>query len=239
MDLEEARYARMRWNTPLSGDHAEQLFDRLDLRDVSSILDLGCGWGELLLAAVQAAGEATTGVGVDIAPELLERGRRLAADRALQDRVSFVEQPADTWTEPTDRVLCIGSSHAFQDTAHTLSALGKLLTPGGRLLFGEGCWEQPPNEHAAGMFEGVQPAPALPTLARNMGWRVLYSSNASQAEWDDFESDWRAGREDWVQEHPDDPRAPQVRAELTQRLAEYLQIYRGVLGFCYLILDRP
>src|SRR5262249_61270194 len=119
----------------------------------------------LLLAAVKAAGEATTGVGVDIAPELLERGRRLAADRALQDRVSFVEQRSDSWTEPADRVLCIGSSHAFQDIAHTLSALRKLLTPGGRLLFGEGCWERPPNEQAAGGVEGVPPSPALRALA--------------------------------------------------------------------------
>jgi ubiquinone/menaquinone biosynthesis C-methylase UbiE len=237
MDLDQARYSRMRWNTPLSGDHAEQLLDRLDLRTASSILDLGCGWGELLLAAVEAS--EGTGIGVDVTLDLLERGRRLAADRGLQDRVSFVEQEAQTWSDAADRVMCIGSSHAWGDTAHALRALATLLKPGGRLLFGEGCWERPPNEGASRMFEGVQPAPALVAMTRRMGWRVLYTSTASQAEWDGFESDWRAGREQWVQEHPDDPRAPAVRSELTQRLAEYLQIYRGVLGFCYLILDRP
>ena len=31
-DLEEALYARMRWNVPLSVEHAELLTDRLDVR---------------------------------------------------------------------------------------------------------------------------------------------------------------------------------------------------------------
>ncbi len=238
-DLDEARFARMRWNAPLSGDHAELLLERLDLATASSVLDLGCGWGELLIAAVRAGGATITGVGVDTASDLLQRGRQRAAQVGVADRVRFVEQPAESWTEPADRVICIGATHAWGDTAHALSALAKVLAPGGRLLLGEGYWEQPPNERAAEIFEGVEPQPALVARIRRMGWRVRQVTTADQAEWDAFESDWRAGREDWVAEHRDDPRAPDVQAELTERLAEYLQVYRGVLGFCYLLLDRP
>ena len=238
MDLDQARYARMRWNTPLSGDHAELLLERLDVEAAGSVLDLGCGWGELLIAAVQAGGATTTGIGVDTAPDLLERGRARAAQAGLADRVRFVEQPAESWTEQADRLICIGATQAWGDTAHALHALAKVLAPGGRLLLGEGYWERSPNEQAAEIFEGVEPMPALVALARRMGWRLRYVSAADQGEWDAFESDWRAGRQEWVAKHPDDPRAPEVQAELTQRLAEYLQVYRGVLGFCYLLLDR-
>jgi hypothetical protein len=40
-DLDQALYARMRWNTPLSAEHAELLMDRLDLRAGLRIVDLG------------------------------------------------------------------------------------------------------------------------------------------------------------------------------------------------------
>ena len=53
---DEALYARMRWNMPLSAEHADLLLDRLDLRPGQRIADLGCGWGELLLLAVARAG---------------------------------------------------------------------------------------------------------------------------------------------------------------------------------------
>ncbi|WP_346537033.1 class I SAM-dependent methyltransferase [Micromonospora sp. DPT] len=53
--LAALRYARMRWNTPLSEQHAALLLQRLDIRPGTRVLDLGCGWGELLLRAVAAA----------------------------------------------------------------------------------------------------------------------------------------------------------------------------------------
>ncbi|MGH3717034.1 MAG: SAM-dependent methyltransferase, partial [Micromonosporaceae bacterium] len=57
-DLAARRYARMRWNTPLSEEHAELLLSRLDLAPGVRVLDLGCGWGELLLRAVATGGTA-------------------------------------------------------------------------------------------------------------------------------------------------------------------------------------
>ncbi len=66
-DLDQARYAAMRWNTPLSVDHAALLVDRLglELGPGVDVLDLGCGWGELLMRAVEAGGSGATGVGID------------------------------------------------------------------------------------------------------------------------------------------------------------------------------
>ena len=88
-DVEHARYARMRWNTPLSEEHAALLLDRFDLQPRAAVLDLGCGWGELLLRAV-AAKAAAIGIGVDIGAAALDRGRERAVARGLAERVSFV-----------------------------------------------------------------------------------------------------------------------------------------------------
>jgi len=34
----------MRWNTPLSEEHASVLIERLEGESADSVLDLGCGW---------------------------------------------------------------------------------------------------------------------------------------------------------------------------------------------------
>jgi hypothetical protein len=74
--------------------------------------------------------------------------------------------------------------------------------------------------------------------ARSLGWRVLHVSTADQREWDDFESTWLAGRQEWLLHHPEDPRAAGLRDELDARLCEYVGVYRGVLGLAYFVLGR-
>jgi cyclopropane fatty-acyl-phospholipid synthase-like methyltransferase len=237
--LEQATYARMRWNTPLSEAHAARLLDRLEVGGGDLVLDLGCGWGELLMRAVAAGGDTTRGVGVDTNAPLLARGRALAAERGLDAQVRFLQGPAEEWAEPADRVLSVGASHAWDGSQRALSELAKVLEPGATLLFGDGCWERPPTGAAWGLFGGsVRPLEEIVEHAVAAGWRVRHLSTADQHEWDEFESTWRAGREDWLRANPHDSSAPSVRAELDARLAEYVGVYRGVLGFCYLILSR-
>ena len=237
--LHEARYAGMRWNTPLSVDHAALLLDRLDLGPGVNVLDLGCGWGELLLMAVQAAGDRATGVGVDNDEQMLVRAQGLAAARALAGRVEFVYGESAVWDQAADRVLCVGASHAWDGVGPALLALAQRVRPGGRALFGEGCWERSPTEAAAAMFgDEVISLAEMVRLARAAGWQVLHLSTADQHEWDDFEATWRRGRQQWLHEHPDDDRAIEVQDKLDQQLTEYVEVYRGVLGFVYLVLGR-
>jgi cyclopropane fatty-acyl-phospholipid synthase-like methyltransferase len=238
-NFEQARYAGMRWNTPMSEEHAARLLARLEIGRRQSVLDLGCGWGELLLRAVGDRDRSGTAVGVDIDADLLARGRAAAAARGLDDRVTFVRARAEEWREPADRVLCIGAAHAWGGARRALPALARLVTPGGRVLFGDGIWESPPTEPARELFgDDVLPDPELHRLIAAAGWRVLSRSRAELDEWDAFEDAWRAGREEWRLAHAGDPRAAAVAAELAERLTEYVDVYRGVLGFTYVVLTR-
>jgi cyclopropane fatty-acyl-phospholipid synthase-like methyltransferase len=230
----------MRWNTPLSEAHASLLLDRLGIPAGGTVLDLGCGWGELLLRAVDAdtTGSAT-GTGVDTDEAALARGRSLAADRSLDHRVTFVEQEAASWRGQADVVLCVGASHAFGGTTAALNALSGVVRPGGRLLFGDGYWQRSPTAEATQILgDGIPPLADLIEQVRASGWRVLHLSTADQREWDDFESTWLAGRQEWLLRHPDDARAAQVRDDLDTRLREYVGVYRGLLGLAYLVLGR-
>ena len=228
----------MRWNTPLSDDHAQLLLDLLDVASGTRVLDLGCGWGELLLRAVAGGTARTTGTGVDTDSRALARGRALAADRGLADRVKFHEGNASVWGEVTDRVLCVGASHMWKGAGDALQKLACMVAPGGRLLFGDGCWERPPTPAAEELFAEVSPLDVIVEQAVNAGWRVLHVSTADQREWDEFEASWRANGQRWLVEHPDGEHAADVRARLDRELREYLSVYRGVLGFCYFVLAR-
>jgi ubiquinone/menaquinone biosynthesis C-methylase UbiE len=218
------------------------LLERLGVEPGMLCLDLGCGWGELLLRAVAAGsadGAFATGVGVDTDTAALDRGRAQALARGLQDQITFVEAAAAEWNETADRVLCVGASHAFGGTEQALTALTPLVRQGGRLLFADGCWERPPTGAAEALFGAdVEPLADVLTHAVAAGWRVLHVSTADQREWDDFESTWRAGRQEWLVAHPSDGQTPAVRRELDAQLTEYVGTYRGVLGFCYLVLAR-
>lgn len=224
----------MRWNTPLSEDHAALLLDRLE--PAGTVADLGCGWGELLLRAVERTDDAT-GVGVDTDPVALERGRAETRRRGLAERVTFLEAEAVTWPGTAGRALCVGSSHALGGTRAALAALAKVVPRGGRLLYGDGCWPGPPTAAALEIFgDDVLALPDLVAAARDEGWRILHLSTADQREWDDFESTSRAGWCDWLLSNQDDPRAPEIRGWLDTREDEYVRAYRGVLGFAYLVL---
>jgi SAM-dependent methyltransferase len=266
-DFAGSRYARMRWNTPLSAEHADLLLSQLDLRPDRArlrVADLGCGWGELLLRAVAwslrlgtaaqaaaghiaadgigAAGTAAgpvRGLGVDTDAAGLDRGRRRARELGLGQQVEFVQADAAAWRGAADRVLCVGSSHAFGGTRPALETLAQVVPPGGRLLFGDGCWAAPPTAADLDIFGPlVLPLAQLREECRAAGWRVTHLSTADQEEWDDFESSSRAGRQEWLLAHRSDPRAAEVRDWLDTREREYVEGYRGVLGYAYLVLTH-
>ncbi|KDN19515.1 methyltransferase domain-containing protein [Amycolatopsis rifamycinica] len=234
-ELNALRRSRMRWNTPLSEPHAQLLLDRMALGD-GHLVDLGCGWGELLLRALGRA-LGLRGTGVDTDRTGLARGRAAAASRGLA--VEFTEADAATWDVPADRAFCVGSAHVFGSAKAALAALARVVRPTGRLLYGDGFWAASPTAAAREIFgPDLLTLPDLLDVVDGAGWRVLHLSTADQLEWDDFESTSRAAWAEWLVAHPADPRAPEVRRWLDRRWREYVRDYRGVLGFTYLVLGR-
>ncbi|HEY0932526.1 MAG TPA: SAM-dependent methyltransferase, partial [Trebonia sp.] len=160
-----------------------------------------------------------------------------ARDGLPAGSLDFTEADAAAWRGPCDRALCVGSSHAFGGTDQALRLLSEVVPPGGRVLYGDGFWAQAPGPEAVEIFGAdVRPLPGLLEACRAAGWRVIHLSSADQREWDDFESTFRAGRQEWLLANPGHPRADEIRDWLDSREREYVSLYRGVLGFAYLVL---
>ncbi|MFJ8634919.1 SAM-dependent methyltransferase [Streptomyces sp. NPDC093568] len=241
------RLTRLTFHGPLSEARAHGLVRRLTRTRPRTVLDIGCGWGELMLRVLAAAPEAT-GMGLDLNAEDLARGRRGAEDRGLADRAEFVEESATgTARGPADLVLCVGASHALTVTeppghlTEALSALRRLVTDDGRVLLGEGFWQRTPTVgELGGMWPGAGASDhhdlaTLLDLAVEAGFRPEWTETASLDEWEEFESAYQADAEVWLAQHPGHPLAEETRERLERHRGQWMS-YRGVLGLAYLTL---
>src|ERR1035441_1516095 len=157
---------RLAFHGPLSEARAARLIGRLTQAHAATVLDIGCGWGELMLRILAAAPDAI-GVGLDTDEGDLARGRDNAKTRGLEDRVTFVRASGVGITRgPADLVLCVGASHALSDaqppehTAAALQALRRLVTPSGRRVSRSG-WPGRPRRRrrfSPGLDRDSQPA---------------------------------------------------------------------------------
>ena len=219
-DFRRLAHTGITFNAPLSEERANALVAALPISPGHHVLDLGCGWGELLLR-ILAAHPATTGTGVDTEKAALNRGVLTAARRGLLRRVEFVEAPAETFVDVADVVVGVASSHAFGGSAGALEWLRQCVTPGGRVLFGDGFWASDPSP------AGLESIGALPRLDELRA--TAEAATSTQEEWDAFETAWRSGLER--------SGAPDAVAFAAERKRAYEDGYREAIGFAWLVLS--
>lgn len=244
-------YESLTWLTPLSEDRAAQLVTFLSEPAPAQVLDMGCGWGELLLR-VLAATPGAHGRGVDSAAVSIERATQQAAARGLAHRATFEAVPGlEADLRPADAVICVGASHIWGppvedaqplDYDAALRALRALVRPGGRLVYGEAIWTSAPHPAATAPLSGRDDefltADALLELVRAAGFEVAHVDHADLAEWDVFEAGFRDRYTRWLRTHEaDHPAAAEVRRRHEDQRAAYEEGYRGVLGMAYLCLQ--
>lgn len=235
--------------SPLSEARADAIVAFLADGFRGTVLDIGCGWAELLLRVVAAAPEGR-GVGVDLDAAAIAHGGELARQRRIDDRVTLIVDDARAFSGGADAVICIGASEVWGppveenqaiDYAAALNAVRALVPTGGRVLYGEGVWSRPPTAEAAaglgGRLDEFIPLADLADLAAQSGYAVVATHEANLDEWDAFESGYCAAYARWLVDHgPDHPDAAEVRSRARAQRDRYLRGYRGILGLAYLHL---
>jgi cyclopropane-fatty-acyl-phospholipid synthase len=138
---------------------------KLALEPGMRLLDVGCGWGSLVIHAAETYG--VRAVGITLSAEQARLARERITERGLADRVEIrVADYRDTSDGPYDAISSVGmAEHVGRAQLGTYaSTLLALLRPGGRLL-----------NHAIARRPGPVPSPR-----RSFLWRYVFPDGELQ-----------------------------------------------------------
>ncbi|UCG61594.1 MAG: bifunctional demethylmenaquinone methyltransferase/2-methoxy-6-polyprenyl-1,4-benzoquinol methylase UbiE [Candidatus Zixiibacteriota bacterium] len=115
----------------------KQVTSYLPKRENLSVLDLATGTADLLISVYENSGQASTGVGVDMAGKMLTLARKKIAGKRLNSSLSVVK--ADATVLPFadrsyDAVTIAFGIRNFTDVSAGLKEMHRVLNPGGKAL---------------------------------------------------------------------------------------------------------
>jgi cyclopropane-fatty-acyl-phospholipid synthase len=108
---------------------------KLGLKEGMRYLDVGCGWGGLLIHA--AANYGVTAVGITLSKEQADKAKQRVAEAGLADKIEIrIQDYRDLRNESFDAISSIGMfEHVGRSQmAKYFGVLDTVLNPGGRLL---------------------------------------------------------------------------------------------------------
>jgi SAM-dependent methyltransferase len=113
---------------------AETLLPAVDLRHGERVLDVACGTGHVTRAAAAAVGSTGAVTGVDIAPDMIDVAKSVAAPRGAHIDWQIGDAAALSIPDASvDVVLCQMGLMFMADRAAAVSEMRRVLRPSGRV----------------------------------------------------------------------------------------------------------
>jgi SAM-dependent methyltransferase len=242
LELHEIAEADHRILDPFTDAHLLELAGVARVDASTRVLDLACGKGEMLCRWAQELG--SSGIGVDVSPVFAGAARKRAVELGVADRVGIEQADARAYrAEPAafDIAACVGATWIGGGVAGTIELLRPAVPSTGLLLIGEPFWRSPPPADVRAAHGDADLFVDLPGLLDRFGEAgadLVEMVLADEHSWDRYvAAQWWALRR-WLDEHPDDPRAGQVREFRDETRRAHLAHQRRYLGWGVFVL-RP
>ena len=215
---------------------------RTDCGAGATVLDIGCGWGELSLRVAAAAPQAQV-VGVDLDEPSLEEARQprpRARPRRAHARSSRATAPI-TGPDEVDALVAIGASQVWGpdveekqplDYASALSGMRERVRLGGRVVYGDAHLVPLPHPggHAPspGATTSSSPSPSWSTSPSSTGSpRSPYRRRAWTSGTRSSPASPRATPPGWPRTTPTTPTRPRSAQRAARQRDAYFRGYRG------------
>lgn len=114
-------------------------FSIADIKEGSTVLDIGCGSGIDLVVASQLVGESGKVTGVDITPAMVEKTQKLLNALTLQNcQVELIDSEKLPFADNSfDTVISNGVINLSPDKATLFDEIFRILKPNGQLQFAD------------------------------------------------------------------------------------------------------
>ena len=114
--------------------HSAAVVPNLPIKKGMTVLDVGCGWGDMSLQIAEMVGPTGRGVGIDCVDAFLDEGRKDAAAKALKN-VTFSRGDAEVALPENefDYVVARFGTMFFTNPVAALRRMRLALKPGGQM----------------------------------------------------------------------------------------------------------
>lgn len=154
------------------------------MNNSSAVLDLCCGYGEMLKIWNEAFG--IRAIGVDVCHEFIEAGKRRIAESAASD-ITLIEADVFKWqTDEKFDYVCL-SGEDFGGFQGTIELLEKYVKPNGKLIIGTrySKVDNPPQELIE--FEGeILSLNEINRIVRSKDYYITSMAADTRAEWERY-----------------------------------------------------
>jgi SAM-dependent methyltransferase len=229
---------------PVDETRLEHLYDLLELKPNATVIDIGCGKGEMLIRLVEKYD--IRGLGIDKSPYCVREAEKRKRQRIPRVDLKFLEMDGVQYKpesgESLDLAMCVGATWIYGGYRNTVKALGGMTRPSGFVMVGEPFWRtNPPQEYL--QSEGLS-ADSFDTHHGNVttgeseGLRLVYTLVSSEKDWDRSEGlHWYTAAE-YALTHPKDPDLEDLLGRDSKEKESYLRWGREVLGWAIYLFRK-
>lgn len=198
--------------SPTSAEKIVEIGRLLDLSSDSSVIDLCCGYGEVL--RLLSLNFGVSGVGVDVHEFLCQEAVKMNKEKGVDHLITIVSGDAAKYGVPDEKfdvAMCLSASFALGGFRGTIRRLKDYIKPMGSIVVAEPYYLDTDIPEELIEYEGeLSTEYELLQMIYEENLELAYIFHSSDDEWDRYvSSGWHAFYQ-WARQHPDDAEAIQA-----------------------------